>query len=263
MLKFWMRKSKPSPNDPEITSRMPPSLWNEAKEIYGQLKYRYDRSLKFHVLLRDPKLPHSEWFIYHGDTNGIDFKSAFSKFKHPKEQLVLNCLATLSWDGYIRQEGLERLSASFDPVATPFILVRLGDWVYPIRKLTQALIAKMHPQFPSDFLRINLSLLRYLEQRNRSPELGLLWGCAFRDGFTPEYRQLPEFERKKVVASLIQMNQLKPEHLDEVLSDPRPGIRFQVAKNYYKLNFNEAQTRKLQSDSSSNIRRYLKWHKIG
>jgi hypothetical protein len=59
---------------------------------------------------------------------------------HSGRPLVAAALLSMHPDGHVREAAVRVLAAVVDPAAVPFLLVRAGDWVEPVRRRAQAAI---------------------------------------------------------------------------------------------------------------------------
>jgi len=77
-------------------------------------------------------------------------------------------LASFHNDGYVREAAVNGLSALDDGQELPFLLIRLNDWVTPVREAAaQAVSARLRPEYAAHFLR-NLRLVLRLQACGRT-----------------------------------------------------------------------------------------------
>ncbi|MHC4249999.1 MAG: HEAT repeat domain-containing protein [Planctomycetota bacterium] len=83
-------------------------------------------------------------------------------------------IASMHHDGHKREAALRLLAAATTGAEVPFLMVRLNDWVEPVRELAYRLVEKrMRPGYELHFAR-NLGLLMRLEHCHRSDHGRLL-----------------------------------------------------------------------------------------
>ncbi|WP_458119346.1 HEAT repeat domain-containing protein [Paenibacillus sp. Z6-24] len=76
-------------------------------------------------------------------------------------------MASFHWNGYVREAALKRITEFHDGSEIPFLLIRLNDWVSPIRFHTyKALKQRIHTHNAGIFIR-NLTLVKRLEHCSR------------------------------------------------------------------------------------------------
>jgi HEAT repeat protein len=77
-------------------------------------------------------------------------------------------LASFHNDGYVREAAVNSLSALQDGQELPFLLIRLNDWVSPVRDAAaRAVSARLLPEYAAHFLR-NLRLVLRLQACGRT-----------------------------------------------------------------------------------------------
>jgi len=78
-------------------------------------------------------------------------------------------MATFHSSGYVRQEAVRRLASAHDGAELPFLILRLNDWVVPIRITADLLIRERLTAKYADSFAANLSLLQrvWLTQRGQ------------------------------------------------------------------------------------------------
>lgn len=83
------------------------------------------------------------------------------------EDLVLLALMASHRSGYVRAEAIRSLGQTSPEFAIPFVLVRLTDWVEPVRRAADMeLIEKVQPEYADTFIRC-LGLLERLSESSR------------------------------------------------------------------------------------------------
>ncbi|WP_193746781.1 HEAT repeat domain-containing protein [Paenibacillus shenyangensis] len=76
-------------------------------------------------------------------------------------------MASFHWNGYVREEALKRIIQFHDGSEIPFLLIRMNDWVSPIRFHTyKALKQRIHTHNAGAFIR-NITLVKRLESCGR------------------------------------------------------------------------------------------------
>lgn len=92
--------------------------------------------------------PH-QWGWYRLSSEALDRQLASGRFP-----LALLGLATMHPSGYVREAALQRLAESNDGSEVPYLLIRINDWVYPVREAARiALQARLHPDYARHFVR--------------------------------------------------------------------------------------------------------------
>ncbi|WNG37224.1 hypothetical protein F0U61_28780 [Archangium violaceum] len=71
-------------------------------------------------------------------------------------------------NGYLRQAALLHLAESGNVTAWPFLLVRLNDWVGPVREAARQAATAMLPHVPVELLARHLPLVEALRQHKRA-----------------------------------------------------------------------------------------------
>jgi hypothetical protein len=83
-------------------------------------------------------------------------------------------MASFHFSGYVREESLRKLSESEDGTELPFLLLRLNDWVKPVRETAHRLIReRLRPDY-APFLVINILLVNRLRLLRRDDQQNLL-----------------------------------------------------------------------------------------
>jgi HEAT repeat protein len=147
-------------------------------------------------------------------------------------------LASLHPNGFVREAAVERLTASDDPLAVPFLLIRANDWVGPVRgaaaagleaQLTRHGAGHFVPSLPlvDRLLRVERNDLKPLADRIlnalASPEAApaLAAGCS-----APSRAVRRRCVELALAAKTIDMRAL----IEAGLRDPDPVVRTRVAK---------------------------------
>lgn len=87
------------------------------------------------------------------------------KGKFPREFLGL---ASMQVSGYVREAAVTRLAECQDGFEVPYLLIRLNDWVVPVREAARAAVERrLHPGYARHFIR-NLALLLRLKDCGRA-----------------------------------------------------------------------------------------------
>ena len=83
------------------------------------------------------------------------------------DDFILLALMSAHRSGYVRAEAIHCLGKDSSEIAVPFLLVRLVDWVEPVRRAADLeLIDKLQPQYGSIFVQC-LGLLERLSEQTR------------------------------------------------------------------------------------------------
>ena len=77
-------------------------------------------------------------------------------------QQSLLCVASMNYDGYVREETLHLLTEFSNPKAFLFTLFRLADWVPSIRQIAQSNISQFIQNQDPDFLLKNREIIEWL-----------------------------------------------------------------------------------------------------
>lgn len=81
--------------------------------------------------------------------------------------LYLFAIASSSSNGYVREAAITALTATRRPEALPYILLRLGDWVLPVRATAEAALGTFfHSEYRDTFLH-QLLLVEWLSRVER------------------------------------------------------------------------------------------------
>lgn len=141
-------------------------------------------------------------------------------------------IISMNANGYLREEALNILTHLPTPAIIPYIILRLNDWVPPIR--TQALIGCQHRLFtfhPTDLIR-NFTLMRWLRLANRanlSPFQKGLYDYISAPNFRKEI--FPYLRTASVKENLFYWDLLKghlttsPDLLTPCLTNKHPEVR--------------------------------------
>jgi hypothetical protein len=101
----------------------------------------------------------------------------------PKVQLAVDCLASRSTDGYLRQAALRRILDADKSWALPFILLPAGEYLVEIAADLVAALPSLDRASYADFVRGNRPLLRLLRSRANS-----YWNCYYRRDYWDKSR---------------------------------------------------------------------------
>jgi HEAT repeat protein len=94
--------------------------------------------------------------------------SGLRRFETSEFAASLLGLASFHNDGYVREAAVNSLSALDDGQELPFLLIRLNDWVVPVRDAAaRAISARLRPEYATHFLR-NLRLVLRLQACGRT-----------------------------------------------------------------------------------------------
>jgi HEAT repeat protein len=94
--------------------------------------------------------------------------SDLSRFVSSEFAVSLLGLASFHSSGYAREAAVEKLSALDSGQELPFLLIRLNDWVVPVREAAaRAVNTRLRPEYAHHFLR-NLRLVLRLESCGRA-----------------------------------------------------------------------------------------------
>ena len=94
--------------------------------------------------------------------------SDLSRFASSEFAVSLLGLASFHSSGYAREAAVEELSALDSGQELPFLLIRLNDWVIPVREAAaKAVNARLRPEYAQHFLR-NLRLVLRLKSCGRA-----------------------------------------------------------------------------------------------
>ncbi len=109
----------------------------------------------------------SNWSHYKSDWNNLNPLKIKLISKFPGFQLSLLALMSFHSSGYIREEALKRLDLINSGGETPFILLRLNDWVDQVRlKATKAIERRITKRYAPHLLS-NIYLIAALARYNR------------------------------------------------------------------------------------------------
>jgi len=108
-------------------------------------------------------------------------------------KLILLCLGTRHYDGYLRQECLHELLKSKASWLTPYLLQLAGEYVVEIAAEVANAIGERHPATLRAFALDNPAYLATLDRRVTS-----YWSCYHRHA----YPDRPGYPGAKVLASL-------------------------------------------------------------
>lgn len=94
-----------------------------------------------------------------------------------EEQVALLCLASFHPSGFVREAAVEKLTALGDGCEIPFLVIRLNDWVAPIRTAANKAIAKrLTPKFAARLVEA-LPLVFRLETCGRADHQPFIKNC--------------------------------------------------------------------------------------
>lgn len=94
--------------------------------------------------------------------------SGLRRFSSSEFAASLFGLASLHNDGYVREAAVNSLATLDDGQELPFLLIRLNDWVAPVRDVAaQAVNSRLRPDYAAHFLR-NLRLVLRLQACGRT-----------------------------------------------------------------------------------------------
>jgi HEAT repeat protein len=94
--------------------------------------------------------------------------SDLSRFTSSEFAVSLLGLATFHSNGYVREAAVEHLAAHNSGQELPFLLIRLNDWVLPVRDAAATAVdARLRPEYAHHFLR-SLQLVFRLERCGRA-----------------------------------------------------------------------------------------------
>jgi hypothetical protein len=100
-------------------------------------------------------------------------------------RLILLCLGTRHYDGYLRQECLRELLKNEEPWLTPYVVQLAGEYVVEIAEDISSAIVERNPATLQTFVLENPAYLATLERRVTS-----YWSCYHRHAY-PERHCYP------------------------------------------------------------------------
>lgn len=154
---------------------------------------------------------------------------------------VQRCLATCLPNGYVREVAIRALDDvnTPGPMALAFLMVRLNDWVEPIRELARAIVESLLvPSLASDWVSL-LPVVRVLQARGRSDHSWLAAGVR---RFLSEPEMWPVLvnglraddqiiRREAGKLALASLNPGRGTFLNEALASTDPIIRHAAVKS--------------------------------
>jgi len=163
--------------------------------------------------------------------------------KAPREYLVPVCgFASFHGSGYIREAAVGRLGKVRDGSELPFLLIRLNDWVEPVRKLASQLVReRLLESYAAHFVQ-NWSLVLRLASRSRNDHgfiVTRVRAILTTQGSRQLLRKAIEAGDTKLRRDCFQILIEEPasdrlEILSDALSHPDPLIRLLAARHLLK-----------------------------
>jgi HEAT repeat protein len=83
-------------------------------------------------------------------------------------------VASMHYSGYVRDEALRKLSDTQDGTELPFLLLRLNDWVQPVRQTALALVRLRVTSKYAPFFVMNIALVNRLRLARRGEQEGIV-----------------------------------------------------------------------------------------
>jgi hypothetical protein len=169
----------------------PPEYGDAAQAAVGMLEPFVDTTY------RQPVMP---LMILSRDV-GVPSRIYFTQEIQPRpksdalERLAFHCLRTRSTDGYVRQLALKSLLQTNEPLAAPFVVLLVGEYVVEIIHDIVAHVSALDRVAYSQFVRENRQLMQKLRARATS-----YWDCYYRRAYPdrgtyPGLTFLDEIER--------------------------------------------------------------------
>ena len=99
----------------------------------------------------------------------IDMRNRLKAMAAFRPELAVHLLglASLSYNGYVREEALDALDDIPLEKKLPYILLRQNDWVHSVRKKACAMLENLFPKVSLDILIKNHKLIEWLERSKR------------------------------------------------------------------------------------------------
>jgi HEAT repeat protein len=147
-------------------------------------------------------------------------------------------LASMHPDGHVREAAIRRLAQWSDGTEVPYLLLRLNDWVAPVREAARAaLLARLHPGYAGHFVG-NLSLVLRLSTCGRDDHaplvdavLGLLRRPECREALSGGLAVPDRLVRRACFRLAAGMGSAVPQEvLERAMHDLDPLIRLWAAR---------------------------------
>ena len=148
-------------------------------------------------------------------------------------QTALTCLAACHPNGHVRQAAIERLAEGDDDAALSFLLVRLNDWVAPVREASALAVEHfLRPEKAATFLNALAALLhlRACGRANHEPlialALAMIREATGEEALLDRLRSADRLVRRGALAFLLDREIIALARLVNVcLSSPDPLLR--------------------------------------
>lgn len=190
-------------------------------------------------------------------TSGFEF---YRKKLSPENIRLLYWIGSIDYSGYIRETSLKYLTEHYLPGDENRILLRLEDWVVPVRNMAQEWTQKYFPTLTLMQLNENYQLLLYLSRKEKLRQNGTLEfteACLIEKLRDIDQRQFadlhPRFRRYLYQLSLCKLPKLR----QWICFDKEPFNRLELF-NFYRFDELTSEERSyLQRDRSVFVRRTL------
>jgi hypothetical protein len=195
-----------------------------------------------HILMSQVK--QSQWTqLCHSFHNIEISKEQFAYLSYFPESYAIDLLgiASLNWNGYIRQKAIYKLQETNSPQKIPYIMLRLGDWVPQVRKTAEQAILEC---FKQEYTEAFLQYTYIIDWMMRVERIDLSHICD------------------QIVNHMVSSS--SNEYLKQLLDHPDDKVRFFSYKALLKrINDNAKVIEKGAKDPNSRIRWYILQHIYG
>jgi HEAT repeat protein len=154
---------------------------------------------------------------------------------NPEACLVLLAMASFNRDGYVRERAIKQLALTNHPQALTFILLRLGDWVEPVRKTAHNVIRKfLVPRYLNHILKqlFNVQALLNVRRTDLSAIYNEIVAFVCHQPFTVEFlamvNKLDDKTRNVFYRIYLKDKQLSKELIQAVAKDKSFIVRSQI-----------------------------------
>lgn len=185
----------------------------------------------------------------------IDFyKNYFSE----KEYIILLAIASLNYNGYVREKAVKKLVETQNPLAIQFIIYRLADWVQNVREVaSKGLVNYKKIEF-IDGLIENFETLEWLRSVERTDLNSFYTGIKNfiiiqnKKHVLDNFKSYSDKTRIIVAKQLSDTNDVELNDLQILISDKHFIVRNFALKKFNKLT--KVQINQLLNDKSARVR---------
>ena len=154
----------------------------------------------------------------------------------------LLCIASLNSSGYVREKSVKELSSIKNPEGLKFILLRLGDWVDPVRKIaTEAILSFLESSYIDDLLK-QLETIDWLLKVKRidlreihTRIIQFILSHDFSDEFYNKIKRLNDKTRFRFYKKFLSNKKLTAEQLNKIMGERNFLVRLHLMKHLSSL----------------------------